>query len=68
MTFTVTPDTIYFAICLVLLVLQVVQYAMLRKNKKEIEEVWGQIGILITTIGAKIKEVETKIEQNEKNK
>jgi len=68
MTIEVTPDTVYFAMCFILLVLQVVQYAMLVKTKKEVEEVWGQLGIIITTIGAKIKEIEGKIEQNEKNK
>ena len=68
MTIEVTPDTVYFAMCFILLVLQVVQYAMLVKTKKEVEEVWGQLGIIITTIGAKIKEIEGKIEQNEKSK
>jgi hypothetical protein len=68
MTIEVTPDTVYFAMCFILLVLQVVQYAMLVKTKKEIEEVWGQLGIIITTVGAKIKEIEAKIEKNEKNK
>jgi hypothetical protein len=68
MTIEVTPDKVYFAMCFILLVLQVVQYAMLVKTKKEVEEVWGQLGIIITTIGAKIKEIEAKIEQNEKNK
>ena len=68
MTIEVTPDTVYFAMCFILLVLQVVQYAMLVKTKKEIEEVWGQLGIIITTVGAKIKEIEGKIEKNEKNK
>jgi len=68
MTIEVTPDTVYFAMCFILLVLQVVQYAMLVKTKKEVEEVWGQLGIIITTVGAKIKEIEAKIEKNEKNK
>jgi hypothetical protein len=68
MTIEVTPDTVYFAMCFILLVLQMVQYAMLVKTKKEIEEVWGQLGIIITTVGAKIKEIEAKIEKNEKNK
>ena len=68
MTFTVTPDLVYFAMCFVLLILQVVQYSMIRKTKRGIDDIWTQLGIIITTVGIKIKEIETKIEKDEKNK
>jgi hypothetical protein len=68
MTFTVTPDLVYFAMCFVLLILQVIQYSMIRKSKRDMDEVWTQLGIIITTVGIKIKEIETKIEKDEKSK
>jgi len=68
MTFTVAPDTIYFAICLLLLILQVVQYAMITKVRRNYDDVWAQMGIMIAAFGAKLKEIETKIEENEKAK
>jgi hypothetical protein len=59
---------VYFAMCFVLLILQVIQYSMIRKSKRDMDEVWTQLGIIITTVGIKIKEIETKIEKNEKSK
>jgi hypothetical protein len=68
MTFTVTPDLVYFAMCFVLLILQVIQYGMIRKCKRDLDDVWTQLGVIITTVGIKIKEIETKIEKDEKSK
>jgi hypothetical protein len=66
MTFTVTPADIYFALCGLLLVLQVVQYYMLQKTKTEINLLWAQIGILASTVAAKLEELNKKVDNDKK--
>ena len=66
MTFTVTPADIYFALCGLLLVLQMVQYYMLQKTKTEINLLWAQIGILASTVAAKLEELNKKVDNDKK--
>ena len=66
MTFTVTPADIYFALCGLLLLLQVVQYYMLQKTKTEINLLWAQIGILASTVAAKLEELNKKVNDDKK--
>lgn len=66
MTFTVTPADIYFALCGLLLVLQTVQYYMLQKTKTEINLLWAQIGILASTVAAKLEELNKKVDNDKK--
>ena len=66
MTFTVTPADIYFALCGLLLLLQVVQYYMLQKTKTEINLLWAQIGILATTVASKLEELSKKVDNDKK--
>ena len=61
MTFTVTPADIYFALCGLLLLLQVIQYYMLQRTKSEINLLWAQIGILASTVAAKLEELNKKV-------
>ena len=68
MTIEVTPDKIYFAICIVLLILQVYQHYLINKLKSETDLIWTQMGLLLTTISAKIAELDKKIENNGKEK
>jgi hypothetical protein len=66
MTFTVTPADIYFALCGLLLLLQVIQYYMLQKTKTEINLLWAQIGILTSTVAAKLEELNKKVNDDKK--
>jgi hypothetical protein len=68
MTFTLAPDTVYFLLCLFLLLLQLYHYYQLRKIKKEVQDVWLQIGVLITTLSAKLQDIEKRISDNEENR
>ncbi len=71
MSFTITPgstpDTIYFVLCIVLMILQVIQYASLRKSKSEVEQIWSQIAIMAAVVASKMKELEEKLDKHEKN-
>ena len=67
MTVTVSPDKIYFGICLLLLVLQVYQYYMIRKLKYELESVWAQLGIMVAAVSSKLLDLDKKVDKNEKD-
>jgi hypothetical protein len=41
---------------------------MITKVRRNYDDVWAQMGIMIAAFGAKLKEIETKIEENEKAK
>jgi hypothetical protein len=68
MTIEVTPDKIYFAIALLVLSISCYQYYSISKVKNEINQVWSQMGVLVTTISIKIQELDKKIQDNEKSR
>jgi hypothetical protein len=49
------------------MILQVIQYASLRKSKSEVEQIWSQIAIMAAVVASKMKELEEKLDKNEKN-
>jgi len=67
MTIDVTPNTVYFATCALLLILQVHQYWMITRVKREINEIWTQLGILLTTLSIKLTQLDNKVD-NKTNK
>jgi hypothetical protein len=62
MTFVITRENAYFAICLVLLILQVYQYAKLLKLKKDFQNLANQVMILFFSV--KFKQDEEKTTEN----
>lgn len=62
MTINITPERIYAAITTLLLLLQVYQHYKLAKLEKEVNQVWTQISILITSISTKLLDLDKKIE------
>jgi len=66
MIFTITPADIYFALCGLLLVLQVIQYYMLQKTKTEINLLWAQIGILASTVATRLEDLYKKVDNDKK--
>ena len=62
MTIDITPERLYFGITALLLIMQVYQHYKLTKLEKEVNQVWTQISILITTISSKLLDLDKKVD------
>jgi NTP pyrophosphatase (non-canonical NTP hydrolase) len=62
MTFTVTPENLYFSISLVTLILQAWQVRKVEKLKKEVDDLWEQIKIIAISTGGVLEKLEKKID------
>ena len=71
MTFTITPgstpDTIYFLICIVLLLLQAYQAYTIKRVKNEMEAVWTTLNHVVLTLSNKLLELEKKQTDDKKS-
>ena len=70
MTINITPENVYMGITCLLLILQVWQYYILDKTKKEINKIWDQISTFNTMVALKILENQkeiTKLKENKKD-
>jgi len=64
-----TQENIYMGIIIVLLILQLYQLSVMNKLKKEIDQLWDQLGILTAITAAKLTEmVVKKKEELDENK
>lgn len=68
MIIEVTEDRVYVLIIVVLSVMQILQWRKIRALKYVLEEVFDQIRVLAMATGAKIEEVERKVDRNENRK
>ena len=68
MIIEVTEDKVYVLIIVVLSVMQILQWRKIHALKYVLEEVFDQIRVLAMATGAKIEEVERKIDRNENRK
>ena len=68
MVVEITEERVYVAIILVLGVMQVVQWRKIQEMKNVIGELFDQIKILALASGAKMEELERKINRNEERK
>jgi hypothetical protein len=68
MVVEITEERIYVAIILVLGVMQVVQWKKIQEMKNVIGELFDQIKIVAVASGAKMEELERKINRNEERK
>jgi hypothetical protein len=68
MTLTISRENIYFSICLILLITQVWQLIRVDRTKKEVNQIWDQISLLVMTVGATIQKIESRLDENEKSK
>ena len=62
MTIDITPERLYFGTTLLLLIMQVYQHYKLTKLEKEVNQVWTQISILITSISSKLLDLDKKVD------
>jgi hypothetical protein len=65
MVVEITEERVYVAIILVLGVMQVVQWRKIQEMKNVIGELFDQIKIVAVASGAKMEELERKINRNE---
>ena len=68
MTLEITPENVYMSITCLLLVLQVWQYYILDKTKKEINKLWDQISTFNTMVALKLLENQKEIANLKENK
>ena len=68
MVVEITEERIYVVIILVLGIMQVVQWKKIQEMKNIIGELFDQIKILAMASGAKMEELERKINRNEERK
>lgn len=68
MTLIISRESIYFGVCLILLILQIWQYFKIQKLNKEIDKVWDQFSIFIVSISNTIQKLESIINEKDKSK
>ncbi len=68
MTITITPEYVYLGVVLLLMFIQVVQWAAISKLKKEINSLWTQISIIAVSSGNILEGIEKKLNAKEDKK
>ena len=68
MTITITPEYVYLAVVLLLMFIQVIQWATISKLKKEINSLWTQISIIAVSSGNILEGIEKKLNAKEDKK
>jgi phage-related tail protein len=68
MTVTLTIETLYIAIIVILMVLQIYQFTRVKYLEKEVKDLWDQIGTLTFSITGKFLEVQKDLnDKQDKN-
>jgi len=68
MTVTLTDGVLYLIVVLLLMGIQVYQQVKIRKNRKEIDKLWEQIGTIAYSISVKMIEMQKDITTKEDKK
>ena len=68
MTVTLTDGALYLIVVLLLMGVQVYQQVQIRKNRKEIDKLWEQIGTIAYSISIKMIEMQKDITTKEDKK
>lgn len=68
MTVTLTIETLYIAIIVVLMALQIYQFTRVKYLEKEVKDLWDQIGTITFSITGKFLEVQKDLnDKQDKN-
>lgn len=62
MTITINPEYIYLTTTLILMLIQVIQWRKVAKLKRELEDVWAQIGILAMSAGGMLDKIKKDLD------
>jgi len=65
MTFTIEKEYIYFAVTMIVLLLQLYNTWRIGKIKAEIEQVWNQISLMAITAGSAFDKIEKRIDEKQ---
>lgn len=65
MTVTITPDYIYLVATLILMLIQIIQWRIIIKLKKEIDTIWQQISILAMSSAGFFDKFQKKIDEKQ---
>ena len=68
MIVTITKETIYIVIIILLIILQVYQTKLINKAKKDIDDLWNQVQSLVLSIAAALDKLENKIDEKKDTK
>ena len=67
MTVTLTQEHLYIGIIFILMGIQIYQRNSIKKLEKEVDDIWSQIAILVTTLSAEITGLQKSL-SNKKDK
>lgn len=62
MTVTINPEYIYLTTILILMFVQAIQWRKVYKLKRELEDVWAQIGILAMSAGGMLDKIKKDLD------
>jgi len=68
MTFTIESEYIYLIAVLLLMLVQVIQWRVIVKLRKEFEEVWTQIGTLAVGVSNQLLNLQQELNKKEDKK
>ena len=62
MTVTINSEYLYLTVTLILMLIQVLQWRKIAKLKRELEDVWAQIGILAMSAGGILDKIKKDLD------
>ncbi len=62
MTVTINSEYLYLTVTLILMLIQVLQWRKIAKLKRELEDVWAQIGILAMSAGGMLDKIKKDLD------
>ena len=68
MTVTLTIETLYIAIIVILMIIQIYQLTRVKYLEKEVKDLWDQIGTLTFSITGKFLEVHNDLNNKQDKK
>ena len=68
MTVTLTIETLYIAIIVILMILQIYQFTRVKYLEKEVKDLWDQIGTLTYSITGKFLDMQKDLNDKQDKK
>lgn len=65
MTFTIEKEYVYFAVTMIVLLLQLYNTWRISRIKSEIETIWNQISLMAITAGSAFDKIEKRIDEKQ---
>jgi hypothetical protein len=62
MTVTINSEYLYLTVTLILMLIQVIQWRKMAKLKRELEDVWSQIGILAMSASGMLDKIKKDLD------